>query len=214
MVGAGLAGLVAAAEVADAGRSVLLLDQEGEQSPRRPGVLVASAGCSSSTAPSSAGWASRTPTSWRCRTGWAAPSSTATEDHWPRQWAEAYVDFAAGEKRAWLHEHGAPAVPGGRLGRARRRPGRRARQLGAALPPHLGHRPGRGRAVRAPGARGASAAGRVRFAFRHRVDELVVERRRGDRRARARCSSPTPSSAAGHSSRERGRRLRAHAPRP
>jgi uncharacterized protein len=31
IVGAGLAGLVAAAEVADAGKSVLLLDQEGEQ---------------------------------------------------------------------------------------------------------------------------------------------------------------------------------------
>ena len=32
VVGAGLAGLVAAAEVADAGKRVLLLDQEGEQS--------------------------------------------------------------------------------------------------------------------------------------------------------------------------------------
>ncbi len=29
-----------------------------------------------------------------------------TEDHWPRQWAEAYVDFAGGEKRAWLHGMG------------------------------------------------------------------------------------------------------------
>ena len=28
------------------------------------------------------------------------------EDHWPRQWAQAYVDFASGEKRAWLHEQG------------------------------------------------------------------------------------------------------------
>ncbi|MGF7238197.1 MAG: FAD-dependent oxidoreductase, partial [Frankia sp.] len=32
VVGAGLAGLTAAAELADAGRSVLLLDQEPEQS--------------------------------------------------------------------------------------------------------------------------------------------------------------------------------------
>lgn len=32
VVGAGLAGLVAAAEAAEAGRSVLVLDQEGEQS--------------------------------------------------------------------------------------------------------------------------------------------------------------------------------------
>jgi uncharacterized protein len=32
VVGAGLTGLVAAAEIADAGKRVLLLDQEGEQS--------------------------------------------------------------------------------------------------------------------------------------------------------------------------------------
>ena len=32
IIGAGLAGLVAAAEAADAGRTVLLVDQEGEQS--------------------------------------------------------------------------------------------------------------------------------------------------------------------------------------
>ena len=31
VVGAGLAGLVAAAEIADAGRKVLIVDQEGEQ---------------------------------------------------------------------------------------------------------------------------------------------------------------------------------------
>ena len=33
------------------------------------------------------------------------------EDHWPRRWAEAYVDFAAGEKRAWLHEQGIRFFP-------------------------------------------------------------------------------------------------------
>ena len=43
-----------------AGKRVVLVDQEPRAVPRRPGVLVASAGCSSSTAPSSAGWASRT----------------------------------------------------------------------------------------------------------------------------------------------------------
>jgi hypothetical protein len=33
------------------------------------------------------------------------------EDFWPRQWAEAYVDFAAGEKRAWLHAQGLRLFP-------------------------------------------------------------------------------------------------------
>ena len=42
------------------------------------------------------------------------------EDHWPRRWAEAYVDFAAGEKRAWLRAAGPALFPGRRLGRARR----------------------------------------------------------------------------------------------
>jgi predicted oxidoreductase len=33
------------------------------------------------------------------------------EDDWPRRWAEAYVDFAAGEKRAWLHAMGVRFFP-------------------------------------------------------------------------------------------------------
>src|SRR5215470_20025547 len=33
------------------------------------------------------------------------------EDHWPRRWAEAYVAFAAGEKRAWLRERGLRFFP-------------------------------------------------------------------------------------------------------
>ena len=42
------------------------------------------------------------------------------EDHWPRKWAEAYVAFAAGEMRPWLHAAGHALVPGRGLGRARR----------------------------------------------------------------------------------------------
>ena len=75
------------------------------------------------------------------------------EDRWPRAWAEAYVDFAAGEKRVLAARDGPPDLPDRRLGRARRRPRGRARQLGAALPHHLGDRPGRRRAVRAAGPR-------------------------------------------------------------
>ncbi len=105
IVGAGLAGLVAAAEAADAGRRVLLLDQEGEQnlggqafwslggllfvnSPeqRRLGIH------------DSPELAHR---DWMNTAGFDRP-----EDHWPRQWAEAYLDFAGGEKRSWLHAQG------------------------------------------------------------------------------------------------------------
>lgn len=33
------------------------------------------------------------------------------EDHWPRRWAEAYVHFAHGEKRAWLASMGMKWTP-------------------------------------------------------------------------------------------------------
>ena len=33
------------------------------------------------------------------------------EDHWPRKWAEAYVDWAAGEKRAWVRQNGVKLFP-------------------------------------------------------------------------------------------------------
>ena len=32
-------------------------------------------------------------------------------DYWPRRWAEAYVAFAAGEKRQWLHDQGLRVFP-------------------------------------------------------------------------------------------------------
>jgi predicted oxidoreductase len=56
VIGAGLAGLVAAAELVAAGKRVIILEQEPERaSAGRPGGR--SAGCSSSTPPSSDGWA-------------------------------------------------------------------------------------------------------------------------------------------------------------
>ena len=68
VVGHGLAGLVAAAELADAGRKVLLVDQESEANLGGQ-AHWSFGGLSSSTAPSSAASASRTPPSSRTRTG-------------------------------------------------------------------------------------------------------------------------------------------------
>ena len=97
------------------------------------------------------------------------------EDYWARRWAEAYVDFAAGEKRAWLHELGLHSFP--MVGWAERGgaapPG--PRQLGAPLPRHLGHRARGRRALRASRCAARRARGLVSSRFRHRVDELVVE---------------------------------------
>ena len=110
VVGAGLAGLVAAAELADAGRRVILLDQEPEQS--LGGQAFWSFGGL---------FFVDSPEQRRMRIrdshalAWADWLGTAgfdrTEDAWPTRWAEAYVAFASGEKRAWLHEMGVRFFP-------------------------------------------------------------------------------------------------------
>jgi len=173
VVGAGLAGLVAAAEAADAGRRVLLIDQEGEQnlggqawwslgglflidSPeqRRMGVK-------DSRALATQDW-------------YGSAQFDRAEDYWPRAWAEAYLDFAAGEKRAWLRQMGHRLFP--IVGWAERGDGR-ADGHGNSVPRfHITW--GTGPGVVAPFERRVRAhaeTGRIRFAFRHRVDELVVQ---------------------------------------
>jgi predicted oxidoreductase len=171
VVGAGLAGLVATAELAAAGRHVILVDQEGEQSlggqawwslgglflvdspeQRRLGIRDSA----------DLAWQD-----WLGSAGFDRP-----EDEWPRKWAEAYVHFATGEKRAWLREMGHRIFP--IVGWAERG-GYTATGHGNSVPRfHLTWGTGPGvvepfeRRVRA-----AVQAGRVRFAFRHRVDELT-----------------------------------------
>lgn len=172
VAGAGLAGLVAAAEAADAGKRVLLLDQEGEQnlggqafwslgglffidSPeqRRLGIR------------DSLALASR---DWMTTAGFDRP-----EDAWPRQWAEAYLDFAAGEKRAWLHAQGMRWFP--IVGWAERGGGGTG-SAGNSVPRfHLTW--GTGPGVLAPferRVRAHMAAGRITAHFRHRITDLLV----------------------------------------
>lgn len=52
------------------------------------------------------------------------------EGHWPRQWARAYVEFAAGEKRKYLHDLGLRIIPtvGGERGPAADAHARQARR--------------------------------------------------------------------------------------
>src|SRR6476469_4996394 len=112
VVGAGLSGLVAAAELADAGRRVLVVDQE---SPANLGgqahwsfgglFLVDSPEQRRMRIKDSVELA------WQDWQGSAGFDRLDDEDVWPRRWAEAYVHFAAGEKRAWLHERGVRFFP-------------------------------------------------------------------------------------------------------
>jgi predicted oxidoreductase len=172
VVGAGLAGLVATAELASAGRRVILVDQEPEASlggqafwsfgglflvdtpeQRRLGIRDSR----------DLAWQD-----WLGSAGFDRP-----EDAWPRRWAEAYVDFAAGEKRSWLHAMGVRWFPV--VGWAERG-GYLADGHGNSVPRfHVTW--GTGPGVVEPFIRRihpAVASGRVRIAFRHRVDALSI----------------------------------------
>ena len=173
MVGAGLAGLVATAELADAGRRVILVDQEPEASLGGQ-AFWSLGGLMLVDSPEQRRLRIRDSRELAWQDWLGTAGFDRPEDEWPRRWAEAYVDFAAGEKRAWLAAQGVKFMPnvgwaerGGYLATG-------PRQLGAALPPHLGHRPGRARAVRAAGARGAGSAACVELRFRHKVDALTL----------------------------------------
>ncbi|MFE3641583.1 FAD-binding dehydrogenase [Streptomyces sp. NPDC059169] len=110
VIGAGLAGLVATAELVDAGRRVILLDQEPEQSIGGQAhwsfgglFLVGSPEQRRMRIKDSRELALQ---DWLGTAGF-----DRKEDQWPRRWAEAYVDFAAGEKRPWLHARGVRFFP-------------------------------------------------------------------------------------------------------
>jgi predicted oxidoreductase len=173
IVGAGLAGLVAASELLDAGRHVTIVEQEPAASfggqawwsfgglflidspeQRRMGVNDSLA---------------------LARQDWLGSAGfDREEDFWPRQWAEAYLQFAAGEKRAWLHEKGVRFFPV--VGWAERG-GDSAGGHGNSVPRfHITW--GTGPGVLAPFVRRVKegiAAGDVTMLHRRRVDELVVE---------------------------------------
>lgn len=173
IIGAGLAGLVAAAELVDAGKHVVIVEQEPEASlggqahwsfgglflvdspeQRRMGVKDSLE---------------------LARQDWAGTAGfDRDEDEWGRRWADAYLEFAAGEKRAWLHEKGVRFFP--IVGWAERG-GYNAIGHGNSVPRfHITW--GTGPGVLAPfiaKVRAGAAAGLVDLRHRHRVDELVVE---------------------------------------
>ena len=172
VVGAGLAGLVAAAELADAGRRVILLDQEPEASLGGQ-AFWSLGGLFLVNSPEQRRMGIRDSRELALQDWMGTAGFDRAEDHWPRKWAEAYVDFAAGEKRSWLHAQGLRFFP--LVGWAERG-GYGAIGHGNSVPRfHVTW--GTGPGVMAPferRVREASAQGLVTFAFRHRVDELTV----------------------------------------
>jgi uncharacterized protein len=172
VVGAGLAGLVATAELADAGRSVILVDQEPEASLGGQ-AFWSFGGLFLVDSPEQRRMGIRDSRELAMQDWLGSAGFDRPEDEWPRRWAEAYVDFAAGEKRSWLREQGVRWFPV--VGWAERG-GYLADGHGNSVPRfHVTW--GTGPAVVAPFIRRIRAAvlsGRVQLAFRHRVDSLVV----------------------------------------
>ncbi|MGZ4590514.1 MAG: FAD-binding dehydrogenase [Actinomycetes bacterium] len=171
VVGAGLAGLVATAELADAGRRVLLLDQEPSQSLGGQ-AHWSFGGLFLVDSPEQRRMRIRDSHALAWQDWLGTAGFDRAEDHWPRQWAEAYVEFAAGEKRSWLHQQGVRFFP--IVGWAERG-GYLATGHGNSVPRfHITW--GTGPGLVAPFARRVKQAaerGRVTFLFRHRVDELT-----------------------------------------
>ena len=172
VVGGGLAGLVATAELVDAGRRVILLEQEPEASLGGQ-AFWSFGGLFLVDTPEQRRLRIRDSPELALQDWLGSAGFDRPEDHWPRRWAEAYVEFASGEKRAWLHGQGVRLLP---VPGWAERGGYLATEHGNSVPRfHLTWGSGPGllepfvRRVR----RGAEQ-GLVRMLFRHRVSALSM----------------------------------------
>lgn len=174
VVGAGLAGLVATYELTQAGRKVIVVDQEnrnnlgGQAFWSLGGLFLVDSpeqrrlGIHDSAELALQDWMG------------SAGFDRDDEDFWPRQWARAYVEFAATEKRQYLHDLGLRITPV--VGWAERGGGF-ADGHGNSVPRfHLtwGTGPEVVRVFAEPVLE-AEARGLVEFRFRHQVDDLIVD---------------------------------------
>ena len=112
VVGAGLAGLVATCELINAGKKVLLVDQEpansigGQAFWSFGGLFLVD-----SPEQRRLGIKDSKELAWQDWLGTAGFDRLENEDVWAYEWAKAYVDFAAGEKYSWLKSKGINFFP-------------------------------------------------------------------------------------------------------
>lgn len=172
VVGGGLAGLVAATEVADAGKRVIVVDQEGEQNLGGQ-AFWSFGGLFFIDSPEQRRLGIKDSFDLAHQDWMGSAGFDREEDHWPRRWAEAYLAFAAGEKRDWLRAMGHRVFP--IVGWAERG-GYDAMGHGNSVPRfHVTW--GTGPGIVEPferRAREAVAKGLLTFRFRHRVDALSM----------------------------------------
>ena len=173
VVGSGLAGLTAACELGDRGKKVILLDQEpahflGGQAHWSLGGLFMI------DTPEQRRMGVRDCHDLALRDWMGSAQFDRPEDHWPKQWARAYLDFAASEMRPWLHQMGMRWFP--IVGWAERG-GASAQGHGNSVPRfHVTW--GTGPGVVAPFARrlaGHRDTGRIETRFRHQVSHIITQ---------------------------------------
>ena len=172
VVGGGIAGLVAATEIADAGQRVIVVEQEGEQSLGGQ-AFWSFGGLFLVDSPEQRRLGIKDSYDLALQDWMGSAGFDRDEDLWPRRWAEAYVAFAAGEKRGWLRDMGHRIFP--IVGWAERG-GYDAMSHGNSVPRfHVSW--GTGPGIVEPferRAREAQKRGRLTFRFRHRVDALAI----------------------------------------
>ena len=178
IVGAGLAGLVAADELISKGKRVVIVDQENAEAfggqafwsfgglflvnsaqQRRMGIRDSI----------DLAW-----DDWQNSAQWDRNDGPQGQDHWAAQWGRSFVEFAGGEMASWIHEKGISLTP--MVGWAER--GTLTQSGHGNSVPRFHVAWGTGTGIVGPFAERVSQAaeeGKLQLLFRHRVDELIVE---------------------------------------
>jgi len=172
VIGTGLAGLVAACELVDRGKKVLMLDQEN--APFLGGQAFWSlGGLFMVDTPEQRRMGIKDSPDLAFSDWMGSAQFDRTEDHWPREWAKAYLEFCASDMRSWLHGMGMRWFPV--VGWAERG-GAQAHGHGNSVPRfHLtwGTGPGVVEPFEAK-VRAAMDTGNIEVRFRHRVTGLTM----------------------------------------
>lgn len=173
VIGWGLSGLVAACEALDTGRHVTIIDQE-PRSNLGGQAWWSFGGLFLIDSPEQRRLGIRDSIELATQDWFGSAGFDRPEDEWPRRWAQAYLEFAAGEKRGWLRERGVGFFPV--VGWAERG-GNGAIGPGNSVPRfHITW--GTGPGIVAPfeaAVEKAATDGSVTILPRHRVAELVVK---------------------------------------
>ncbi|MFJ4025923.1 FAD-binding dehydrogenase [Paenarthrobacter sp. NPDC089989] len=172
VVGAGLSGLVAAATAYAAGKSVAILDQEGSASLGGQ-AHWSFGGLFMVDTPEQRRLGVKDSAELALQDWLASAGFDRDNDAHARRWAEAYVDFASGEKRSWLKSLGVGIFP---LVQWAERGGYGPQGHGNTVPRfHVAW--GTGPAVVEPFAAKVQegvAVGRITLHLRHRATSLTV----------------------------------------